>query len=254
MTARPEATLRSLRDPPLDGAVNMARDQALLEGVEAGTSLPTLRIYAWREPTLSLGYFQKFDEVAKQPPALRELPVVRRLTGGGAILHDLELTYCLALPIDHPLLAAGHPRLYDLAHAVIAAVASAEGLRVTRGPCHADGDACLRRGPFLCFHRHYPQDVLAAGRKLAGSAQRRTQRGLIQHGSLILASRFAEQACACLDPEQTRPYEGWAVVFALAWTEHLGIPLRPGTWTPAELADAEKWLNQYDGPAWTQMR
>lgn len=254
MTDPQSLALRLLRDPPLEGAVNMARDEALLRGVEADTSPPTLRIYTWRQPTLSLGYFQKFQDLSAQPAALRSLQVVRRLTGGGAILHDLELTYCLALPGEHPFLAVGHPRLYEVVHAVIAAMAMAEGLPATRGQGEPAGSAGARRGPFMCFHRHYQLDVLVGGRKLAGSAQRRTRRGLIQHGSLILASRFPEQQCACLDPQQTRSYEQWAVIFALAWTDRLGIPLQSGDWSAQELANAEHLVSRYHSAAWTQKR
>ena len=99
----------------------MARDEALMLRVGRSESPPTLRLYQWDPPTISLGYFQRYADYESLPPPGGLLPVVRRLTGGGAILHDLELTYSLALPINHPLVCDGPNRLYELTHdAVIA--------------------------------------------------------------------------------------------------------------------------------------
>jgi len=108
--------LRLILDEACPGAVNMARDEALLDAVAARTAPPTLRCYGWREPTISLGYFQAFADHEALPPPAGGLPVVRRMTGGGAILHDLELTYAIALPIDHAWLATGGNALYVLVH------------------------------------------------------------------------------------------------------------------------------------------
>ncbi len=89
--APPDATsaeIRLVNDESLDGAINMARDEALLDGVRSGTSPATLRLYEWAAPTVSLGYFQPYAQYETLAPPAGELPVVRRLTGGGAILHD----------------------------------------------------------------------------------------------------------------------------------------------------------------------
>src|SRR3990172_9526549 len=112
MSDRPR--LRVLHDPPLDGPTNMARDEALLTLVGTSQSPPTVRLYQWNPPTISLGYFQHYGDYVSLPPPAGTLPVVRRLTGGGAILHDLELTYSLTLPTGHQLLAHGPGRLYEL--------------------------------------------------------------------------------------------------------------------------------------------
>src|SRR5688500_3010165 len=99
----------------------MARDEALLQRIGRNESPPTLRFYRWNPPTISLGYFQTYAEYASLPPPARDLAVVRRQTGGGAILHDLELTYSLVLPVDHGLLTGGNPNtLYHHVHAVFA--------------------------------------------------------------------------------------------------------------------------------------
>ena len=79
---------RILQDSPLDGPTNMARDEALLDRVGDGSSPPTLRLYQWDPPTISLGYFQKYADYEALDPPAGELAVVRRPTGGGAILQD----------------------------------------------------------------------------------------------------------------------------------------------------------------------
>lgn len=157
----------------------MALDEFLLESaVDRGQS--TLRWYRWSEATVSLGYFQK-----EVPPEVAErfagVPVVRRLSGGGAILHHHELTYALALAGDHPL--AADPRaLYDLVHQAIIAVLQPAGVPVAlRGAARPDLE-----GRFLCFSRGDPFDVVCAGFKVLGSAQRRRKRAVLQHGSLLI--------------------------------------------------------------------
>ncbi len=186
--------IRVLHDPPLDGPTNMARDEALMTRAGTGESVPTLRLYRWDPPTLSLGYFQAYADYESLPPPAGDLAVVRRLTGGGAILHDLELTYSLMLPITHPLLSAGPNRLYEVAHdAVIAALRL---LGITAARCGVTDDSGPKRGPFLCFDRRHCYDVLIDDDKIAGSAQRRTRNAVLQHGSIILGNRYAQQATA----------------------------------------------------------
>src|SRR5262245_37666196 len=146
-------TLRLLVDDPLDGPENMARDEALLGVIGSGQSPPTLRFYAWQPPTISLGYFQDFAEFRALSAPAGELAVVRRTTGGGAILHDLELTYSLVIRIEHPWLERGPANLYERMHkAIVRAVGGSARL----AGCGADqsGIACgesAQRGPFFCF-------------------------------------------------------------------------------------------------------
>src|SRR5581483_3820230 len=87
---------RVVFDAPRSGAWNMAIDEVLLERA-AAQARPQLRIYAWEEPTVSLGYFQRIGERESHPPS-RACPLVRRPSGGGAIVHDREITYALAIP------------------------------------------------------------------------------------------------------------------------------------------------------------
>lgn len=175
-------------DPPADGDWNMAVDEILLEAAEEG--IAAVRFYSWREPTLSLGYFQAHRQRAEHA-ASHTCPMVRRTSGGGAIMHDRELTYCVALPAFHPL--ARHPdRLYDAAHQSLAKALALRGIdaqvrsRVDSSPPATE--------PFLCFQRRTAGDLLVGDFKVAGSAQRRRRGAVLQHGSILLGrSAFAPE-------------------------------------------------------------
>src|SRR6202165_5935642 len=95
----PDGAGRLLLDPPATGAWNMAVDEVLLDGVADGSAPPTLRFCEWTPACLSLGYFQPFEVVALAGCSSLGVDVVRRPTGGRAILHDRELTYSVALPL-----------------------------------------------------------------------------------------------------------------------------------------------------------
>lgn len=203
---------------PHSGVWNMAVDEALLEAaVEAGEC--ALRFYRWSEPTVSLGYFQKPEEAAVDP-LLTGLPIVPRLSGGGAILHHHEWTYSIALPPGHPL-GRVPVELYDRIHHAVIAWLQSEGVPallrrdsdalsqagspdplatrvfVDEADAAAHGNSSLERRarePFLCFGRGDPRDIVLKGYKILGSAQRRRRGAILQHGSLLLrGSPFAPQ-------------------------------------------------------------
>lgn len=180
---------RLLVDPPQPGSWNMAVDQALLEAVAERGGI-VIRLYQWSEPTLSLGYFQTLAGRAEHS-ASRHVPVVRRASGGGAILHDRELTYSVTLPANFSVrgeASAGEAQaLYRAVHESLIAALARLGVPATL--CD-DGCAAAHRNqqPFLCFQRYCPGDVLVAGAKIAGSAQRRFRRGVMQHGSILLST------------------------------------------------------------------
>lgn len=178
---------------PLSGARNMAIDEALLESVAAGGAA-TLRLYRWSEATVSLGYFQRETPEIDPGGRFEGLPVVRRLSGGGAILHHRELTYSCCIPAEHPL-AAEPTRLYDELHAGICAAFLELGLVVSpRGVTEGD------EKPFLCFARGDRRDLVFEGFKVVGSAQRRRRGAILQHGSILLRrSPFLPEIPGLLD-------------------------------------------------------
>lgn len=168
-------------DPePNRGDWNMAIDELLLTAaIERGQC--SVRLYRWSEPTISLGYFQSVDDLPT-PLRLAGLPVVRRLTGGGAILHHHELTYSCAVPARHPL--AHNPKdLYLRVHEQVIEVLAGFGI-----PVQFRGDEDRQRSQeFLCFARGDSFDVvMSGGHKVLGSAQRRRKGSILQHGSLVL--------------------------------------------------------------------
>jgi lipoate-protein ligase A len=246
-----QATLRWIVDAPADGPANMARDEAILQAVSNGQAPPTLRFYRWSPPTISLGYFQRYSDYTALAPPAGQLPVVRRLTGGGAILHDLELTYSLTLPLDHPLNhGCGPGGLYDVVHIAFAGLLAESGIQVARGA--TDPAGASHRGPFFCFERHGRHDLLLDGRKLMGSAQRRTRSAVLQHGSLILDSRFEQQRCACLARHTSVNVDTWLPGLVERISGHPASELSP--YTDEELRSADRLRARYEDPAWTRKR
>lgn len=178
----------------------MAVDESLLENaLKSGDAV--LRWYRWREPTLSLGYFQNSLD---SDPALASLPVVRRLSGGGAILHHHEWTYSCILPPSHPLTQNPHD-LYVVLHEEVVGTLSRYGFETCmRGGEHASSHS----DPFLCFQRGDSCDVLCGEHKILGSAQRRRRGAVLQHGSLILrTSPFAQHIPGLYDLSGIAPDE-----------------------------------------------
>lgn len=245
-------SLRWIIDPPFDGPANMARDEAILQCIGEGQSPPTLRFYRWDPPTISLGYFQRYEEYAALRPPAGALAVVRRQTGGGAILHDLELTYSVTLPLDHPWIASGRTlALYERVHSAFATILADYGVPITR-PSDSAPAGCSHGGPFFCFQCHSRFDLLVDGRKLMGSAQRRTAGAVLQHGSLILKSRFEQQVCATvaeyadIDIPSCLPRLAEAVA---------GGPVgQSGVLSERELHLAEQIREKYAGTEWTHKR
>lgn len=173
---------RLIFDQPADGAWNMGLDEALLETAGRAGQGGCLRFYAWAEPTLSLGYFQRYED-RRLHASSRDCPLVRRATGGGAIVHDRELTYSLSVPVrDH--VDADLRTFYDVLHGTLMEELASIGITATR--CAGAGKSGTREEPFLCFQRRCEGDVLVAGMKIGGSAQRRHKAGLLQHGSVLL--------------------------------------------------------------------
>ena len=176
---------RVIFDAALSGQENMDVDAALLD--EAVRGQPAVRTYQWSEPTISVGHFQAVSGQTV-PEEFAELPVVKRLSGGGAILHHHELTYSLAIPRTHP--AAANPvSLYEIAHQAII-----ENLTSIGVMSQMRGDAAFEDKSFLCFSRGDARDIVIGQHKIVGSAQRRRQGAILQHGSLLLEqSEFATE-------------------------------------------------------------
>ncbi len=175
-------------DAAADGPTNMALDELLAEEA-ACRGGPAVRLYSWAGTHVSLGGFQELAE-AEACAAIRGLPVVRRPSGGGAIIHGSDLTYAIAVPREHRWGEAPQT-LYDAAHAAMVEVLRGHGVDARLHP----GRPETQPAPFLCFDRRATGDIVAAssGRprtdddpKIMGSAQRRLGAVVLQHGSLLV--------------------------------------------------------------------
>lgn len=172
----------------------MAADEAILESIARGESSAVLRLYAWTPPCLSLGHAQSFADVDVARLKQRGWEVVRRLTGGRAILHTDELTYSVIAPNDEPRVEGTILESYSrLAKALLLAVQSLE-LAV-----EMKEDAGRITNPTytnpVCFEVPSTYEITVDGKKLIGSAQARRKEGVLQHGSLPLTgdlSRICE--------------------------------------------------------------
>jgi lipoate-protein ligase A len=253
---------RLVIDPPADGAWNMAVDETLLR-TAIEQSVATLRFYQWSRATLSLGYFQAYADRLQHTPSL-ECPVVRRSTGGGAIVHDHELTYSLTLPAEHPL-AADSTWLYRCVHVeLIGLLSEAIGTAERVVQC-ASLDIAHGQMPFLCFQRRGPEDVVLTDRKvtsdvdwkIAGSAQRRRRGAVLQHGSVLLAATsFAPElpGVAELTAKRFSPEE-----LAVEWAKRLAQPFdidtKPQALTADEVGATRRTVaEKFASPVWTNRR
>ncbi len=170
---------RLIVDGKCSGSWNMATDQAILENATAN-EVATFRLYQWAPATVSLGYFQKISTRATHE-ASAQSPIVRRATGGGAIVHDRELTYSLCVP-GNSNWSKDNQALYRLVHRALIACLSDWSRK-----CELMPETIKRKDePFLCFLRRAEGDVILDGHKICGSAQRRIDGAILQHGSILL--------------------------------------------------------------------
>ena len=260
---RPSETRWRLIDtPPAPGAWNMAVDEALAATV-AGGGAPVLRFYRWEPACLSLGRNQpargRYDLAAL---AAAGIEVVRRPTGGRAVLHRRELTYSVAAPVA--LLGAPRRAYAAINRALVAglrhlgAAASLQPATSTRAPL-----------PSLapCFAEPVEGEVVAGGRKLVGSAQRLLGSVLLQHGSLPLHDDQSAVAALLAAPDPSAAeappatltgvlgrepaWDELTAALAAGWAEGLGAVLHPDALSEAEAGLAREAAARYAGPAWT---
>lgn len=264
----PEAHWRVLRDAPADGAWNMAADEAIAHAVGAGLAPSTMRFYGWSRPTVSLGYLQR-SEGAVDLAACRRLgiDIVRRPTGGRAVLHARELTYSVAVPLDG---AWGDLSVAESFSRVGEALVA--GLRRLGVAATIGGGKSARSDPprtDVCFQLRRMPAILVSGKKLVGSAQRRWRRSLLQHGSILLGFDPAMQRAVF--PDWRDPVGGvtWLgtllgeipcrdtleTALTAGWVEATGTRCASGSLTEHERGRTEELAQtRYRESAWTFQR
>lgn len=231
---------RFITDPPLPGGLNMATDEAILRAVGAGHTPPTLRLYAWSPACLSLGYGQPATDADLTAITRQGWHIVRRPTGGRAILHTDELTYAVCLPADHPLahgsIVESYRRLSDGLIAMLRRLSPQASIGAERKAAPDADSRNSRPAPNpVCFEVPSDYEITADGKKLIGSAQARAHGGLLQHGAIPLHGDIARICAALSYPDSAARARAAAKVRVRAATlsEALG---RPVTW--AEAAEA----------------
>lgn len=250
--------------PPARGAFNMALDAALMESVRAGAD-PVLRFYRWSPACLSLGRNQPaaglYDEVAIRA---RGFDVVRRPTGGRAVLHDRELTYSVVMPEG----LLGPPRA---AYATInqALVRGLHRLGVGAALQPVGGARAVPPSLAPCFRDPAEGEVVVGGGKLVGSAQYREAGVVLQHGSLLLEDDQGSVGELLIDPpdaptdppatlsDHLTPLPEWsALVAALiaGWEDVVGGATARCGPDDVEVHRAERLTSHYAGVEWTWRR
>ena len=252
------STWRLLVTEPCDGATNMAIDEAVWRGRQAGTSPPTVRFFAWAPPTVSLGYGQPLDRDV-DVEACRRLGVglVRRPTGGSAIYHDgpdRELTYSVVATTDDLGGARNLGETYRWIGRALCAGLRALGAPVEMVAAGRGGDP----PPAFCFARTGRYEIEIGARKVVGSAQRRHGRCFVQHGSILLgvdAPRLQALFPTTRDPLATlttleaalghRPkFDDVAAALATAFEREHGLRLGPDGLTADETARAARLVGE----------
>jgi lipoate-protein ligase A len=260
------STWRLLNTRESNGATNMAIDEAVLRGVAEGSSLSTLRFFAWRPACLSLGQAQPVRDVDFEACRARGIDVVRRPTGGRAILHVDELTYSVTAREDEPRMRGGIIESYRRLSEGLLAGLMRMGVpvqQVERPDTH-DND----QNP-VCFEAPSNYEIVFDGHKLVGSAQVRKSSVVLQHGTLPLVGDIA-RICDVLtsqpDPNRVRAraitveramsrrvtFDQAARAMAEGFASALNLTLTPGELTERERAWVEELRREkYASDAWT---
>ena len=250
----------------------MAIDEAITMAIAEGLVPPTLRFYAWAPPCVSMGRNQKVAEVDAARCAARGYGIVRRPTGGRAILHTDELTYSVIAAPDHPLMAGLVLDSYLRLSAGLVAGLVRLGIAAEPAP------GTNRPGPDVsaaCFEVPSAYEIVAGTRKVLGSAQARRARSVLQHGSLPLTGdltrvvdclTFADEAeretlrrslhghAATAEELAGRPisYAEAEAAMIAGFAEALALDLAPGELTDAERTwAAELVRDRYGNAEWT---
>ncbi len=266
---------RLLLSPPATGAWNMAIDEAILENIMSGVSSPTLRLYAWNPPCLSLGRSQPYADIDVESIKTNGWDIVRRATGGRAILHTDELTYSIIAQKNNIHLRGSVLESYrHLATFLLVALKNL-GINAEMNPVGRFQKSATHTNP-VCFETPSAYEITVNGKKIIGSAQARQKDGVLQHGSLPLtgdltrvtealnfpdassrqiAAQMLMLRASTLDSALGREVD-WGTAsksFTRAFESVLGIRLMPKDLSQAERSRASELIQKkYAHPDWTE--
>lgn len=173
----------------LDAYTNMAIDEAIFTMREKLDPPSTLRFYGWKPAAISIGYFQKIEDLSLQRHKRQKLIIVRRLTGGGAILHRSEITYSLACSTHEFPTFGDIIKTQQLVHEAI--ILGLQNLGIN---AELERKQTKKPDPYFCFVSPSKNDVVEDGRKIVGSAQRRRKRAFFQHGSILMDNKITSES------------------------------------------------------------
>jgi lipoate-protein ligase A len=271
---------RLIDSPPGSAAWNMAVDEALLLQASEEGGRPTLRFFTWDRPSLSIGSFQKTDVLDLKKAASLCIPLVRRPTGGRAVLHDKELTYSVACPIPSRFFPSDLMGSYKTIGACFLAGLRLLGVDASLVPVTKNPDRKATRSHArdpLCFSSPSWYEVLAGGRKLIGSAQRRLRGGFLQQGSLLIGldirgltdlmlfpdedarraslESLESKMTALSEHSQKTDIESLKSLIIMGFNDVIGASLTEGPLTPGEVSLAEKlYEEKYSTDGWNLHR
>ncbi len=230
----------------------MARDVAILEAVSAGEAKPTLRLYDWDPPCLTLGRHQGVDAADLEFCRREAIDVVRRPTGGRALLHHLELTYAVVAPLGEGPLPRGLQEAYRTICGALVLAMRALGVDAELTGGEVNLQLPDPRSTVPCFEAPAGGEVVVGGRKLVGSAMRAHAGTILQHGAIVLDWDGRLQAGAMgladdsglrphittLSDEMSQPVDPAVLreTVVEAFGETLGLSFEPGDLTKGESA------------------
>lgn len=257
------------------GAMNMAIDEAILLAVARGTALPTVRFYQWAEPAITLGYFQSYKkEIDFTRTTEQGVDIIRRLSGGRAVLHHQELTYSVAAPENNRVVGGTVVQTYlAISRGIV------RGLREMSIPAEITAGKKTKGAiTAACFDSPSRHEITVLGKKLVGSAQIRKYNSILQHGSVVIENEpdllfsclnydneaartegrnyFVQRSASLADILGYTPeFQEVAETLKGSLTEELGINLIPHGITDVEMTEAlELYRSKYSTDAWNKKR
>jgi lipoate-protein ligase A len=252
---------RLIVDGALPGARNMARDMAMLEAVSEGLAPPTLRLYGWNPPCLTLGRHQGVEAADLEFCRREGIDVVRRPTGGRALLHHLELTYAVIAPLGRGPMPRALQDAYRLICGALVRAMRAIGVDATRTAGEVNVLLPSPRSAIPCFKAPAGGEVVVGDRKLIGSAMRSHAGTILQHGSIVLEwdGRLQAGSMGLADDSGLRPHittlrdelerpvsrADLSDAVVDAFSEVLGVSFEPGGLTAGEDAHERDFADSF---------